>query len=90
MKAIKELPIELAEKLELPMEILPGTGRVSITGGRQVHVEGHRGIVEYSESRVILALKRGKITVNGAGMKLSAMNGTELIISGRVESVEWA
>lgn len=90
MKTIKELPLDLAEKLELPMEILPGAGRISITGGRQAYVEDHRGIVEYSEDRVVLALKRGKIIINGAGMRLSAMNGSELIVSGRIESVEWA
>ena len=53
-------------------------------------MEGHRGIMEYSEDRVVLALKRGKIIINGAGMMLSAMNGSEIIVNGRIESVEWA
>ena len=89
LKRIKELPIELAEKLALPDDILPGTGSVSITGGRHALVEGQRGILEYSEEKIVLALKRGKITVSGSGMKLKAMNGGEVLISGRIQNVEW-
>lgn len=90
MKAIKELPLDLAEKLELPTEILPGTPSLTLTGGRSALVEGHRGLLEYSEERVVLALKRGKISISGAGLRLRAMNAGELVVSGRIDTVEWA
>lgn len=89
LKKIRELPFELAEKLELPGEVLPGAGSICITGGRNALVEGHRGILEYSEDRIVLALRRGKITLSGAGMQLRAMNGGELLVSGRIQNVEW-
>ena len=89
MKRIKELPLELAEKMELPGEIMPGTGSLTLTGGRRALVEGHRGLLEYSEERVVLALKRGRISITGAGLAIRAMNAGELVISGRIETVEW-
>ena len=51
MKAVRELPAELAERLELPEDLLPGSGRLTLSGGRQALVEGHRGILEYTPER---------------------------------------
>lgn len=89
MKRIKELPLELAEKLELPGEIMPGTGSLTITGGRRALIEGCRGLLEYSKERLVLALQRGKISINGADLCIRAMNAGTLVISGRIETVEW-
>ena len=89
LKRIKDLPLDLSEKLNLPGEVLPGIGSVSIVGGRAAHVEGHRGIIEYSEQRIVLAMSRGKITLSGGNMTLRAMNGGELLVQGKIQSVEW-
>ncbi len=89
MKRIKSLPLELAEKMELPGEILPGTASVRVIGGRKALVEGHRGILEYSSERIVLALRKGRISINGSGLSIEAMNGGELLAAGRIESVEW-
>ena len=89
LKRLKELPQSLADKLMIPPELLPGTGSVSIVGGRQALVEDHRGILEYSEERIVLALKRGKLSLTGSNLQLQAMNRGELLISGRIQNVEW-
>jgi len=89
LKRIKDLPLDLSEKLRLPGEVLPGTGSINVVGGRMAHIEGHRGIMEYSEERIVLALKRGKLTLSGSGMNLRAMNGAELIVYGKIQNVEW-
>ena len=89
MKRIKELPLDLADRLKLPGELMPGMGSISVIGDRNALVEGHCGIIEYSEDRIVLALRRGKITINGSNMTLRAMNGGELLIGGRIQNVEW-
>ena len=76
--------------MELPGELLPGAASLILTGGKQALVEGHRGIVEYSQEQIVLALKRGKLILNGSGMQLRAMNAGELLISGSINNVEWA
>jgi len=89
LKKLNQIPGELAEKLELPGEIIPGMGSVNIVGGRRALVEGYRGILEYSDERVVLSLKRGKLSLNGAGLRLEAMKAGELLVSGRIQTVEW-
>ena len=59
MRKIKELPLDLAESFDLPMNVMPGIGTVTIIGARQARVEGHRGILEYSQERIVVLLKKG-------------------------------
>ena len=88
MKRIKELPMDLAERYELPTEMLPGASCIMLCGSRQAKVEGHKGVLEYSQDRIVIALKKGKAIFNGAALRLKAMNGDELVIAGRIDGVE--
>ena len=89
MKALKDLPPELIERLELPEELLPGKGRLTLDGGRQALVEGQRGILEYTPERIVVSFGREKLTLAGNGLRLRAMNGSEILIAGRICAAEW-
>ena len=89
MKAVRELPAELAERLELPEDLLPGSGRLTLSGGRQALVEGHRGILEYMPERVVVSFGRAKLSIMGDGLLLRAMNAGELFVTGRIRAAEW-
>lgn len=89
LKKLKELPYDLAEDFELPGEIIPGMGKLTVSGGRRALIEDHRGILEYSDTRIVAALGHGKLIISGAGLKLKAMNRGELFINGKIQSVEW-
>ena len=86
---VREFPTDLAERLELPGELLPGTGRLTLSGGRRALVEGQRGILEYTAERIVVSFGREKLSLMGDGLRLSAMNAGELLIHGRIRSVEW-
>ena len=89
MHKLSQLPADLAERLEIPGEALPGTGRLTISGGRQAVVEGHRGVLDFTENRLVLRLGREKLILEGTGLRLRALNGDELLVAGRIRSVEW-
>ena len=86
---VREFPADLAERLELPGELQPGTGRLTLSGGRRALVEGQRGILEYTAERIVVSFGREKLSLMGDGLRLSAMNAGELLIHGRIRSVEW-
>ena len=52
-------------------------------------IENHCGILEYGTDRICVAFDRGRVVINGAGLELVAMSGRELIIKGRLQSLEW-
>ena len=89
LKGSRFLPAALAERLGLPNEIVPGGGRLTLSGGRQALIEGQRGILEYSGERIVISFGREKLSLMGDGLRLSAMNAGELLIHGRIRSVEW-
>ena len=79
----------LAERLELPAEAVPGSAKLSVVGGRCALIENHRGILAYSPEQIVVSTGRGRICLNGAELRLSAMNRDELLIQGKLQSVEW-
>ena len=89
VKNMKELPQDLAQRLELPEEALLGALKLTVTGGRQALVENHRGLLDYSEERILISAIKGKLAISGTGLSLAAMNKSELLVKGRIQSVEW-
>lgn len=79
----------LAEKLELPEDILLNSLKLSVTGGKRAVVENHRGILEYGAERIVIAAKRGRLSINGSELRICAMDKETLLIAGRINSVEW-
>ena len=62
---------------------------VNVISGRKLYMTDHRGIIELGTEHIEIGLKRGKISVRGTNLSLQAMNERELIITGRIGSVEW-
>ncbi|MDO4990253.1 MAG: YabP/YqfC family sporulation protein [Eubacteriales bacterium] len=90
MNKCRELPAELCDRLELPAEIVPGTGSVTVSGGRRALIEGHRGILAFSEDQVAVSFGRQTLTLSGSGLRLEAMNGAELRVVGRIHTADWS
>jgi len=80
---------EIAERLELPEDILLNSIKLSVVGGKRAEVENHRGILEYNTDRIVIAAKRGRLAINGVELKICTMNREVLLVSGRINSVEW-
>ena len=89
LRKLEHLALSLAERLELPEEALLNAAKLSVTGGRRALIENHRGILEYGRERIVVGAGRGKICLSGSELRLAAMNRTELLIVGNVQSVEW-
>ena len=89
LKGSRFLPAALAEWLGLPNEIVPGGGRLTLSGGRQALIEGQRGILEYSGERIVISFGREKLSLMGDGLYLRAMNAEELLVTGRIRTAEW-
>lgn len=86
MKELRELGRELFLRME---DGLHASLRITLSGGREALVENHRGVMEYTPERIVAAGRRGKLTVLGTGLSMTAMNGDELLIEGKIQGVEW-
>ncbi len=70
-----------------PREVTGGVPRLTLTGREQLHVEQHRGLIDYAPESIVLRTSCGLLRVAGAGMVFNCYTATEAIVSGRIDSV---
>lgn len=78
----------LARRLRLPQEGFSAAPRITLSGGSRVLVEGQKGLEEYDENCIAVAVSRGRVVIRGEKLQLEAMNRGELAVSGRLWAVE--
>jgi sporulation protein YqfC len=86
---IKQLPQDLTDSLQLPAEAVLGSTKLTVVGGKRALVENHRGVLAYSTERIVISTGHGKVNFCGTGLNITAMNKRELLITGRIQSVEF-
>ena len=45
-------------------------------------------VLEYTAERIVVAVPRGKVCLDGTGLRLKAMNKNELLVGGRIRNIE--
>lgn len=78
---------ELIDRLELPSDAL-GVPKLSISGRRRLLIENHCGILCYGDSLIEVGSRSMKIKVRGDELRLRAMDKNDMLICGRIISVE--
>ena len=68
--------------------VFDGRPRVDLQGDRRVVIENHRGMVEYSNTCMRVAVRGGVVKVTGLDLELQIMNHDELVIVGTIAAVE--
>ena len=88
MNAVSGLMESLASRMALPEELLPGTARLTLTGGDQVRIENQKCLLSFSPEMIEVGCGRLRLRVLGSGMELRGMDRDELLICGSISSVE--
>jgi sporulation protein YqfC len=83
------LLLKAAEMLDLPGEVVAGVARIEITGGREIIIENHGGILEYGPNEIDVNSDGVILRIQGDGLEIRAMTATELSIRGMVLSLEF-
>ena len=78
----------LAGRLALPEELLPGTARLTLTGGNQVRIENYRCLLSFAPDAVEVGCGKLRLRIRGANLELRGMERGELFITGTILSVE--
>ena len=85
---MKKLTERLAQRLELPGELMEGVMRLTLIGGERVLIENHKGLLDYTDECVEVSGGRMRLRVRGSGLLLRSMSSEEVLVTGRVFAVE--
>jgi len=84
----RDLMAAASIRLGLPAQATAGLSRIELIGSRQVIVENHRGVGAFEAECMELLTPGGAVVVHGQGLTLLVMNRQELVVTGRIRSVE--
>lgn len=91
--SVKTRKVRLSERLanvfDLPKDVVMDLPRFSLLGNRQIIIENHKGIIEYTAQLVRLNTSRGEVVVAGRSIVVQSITPDELIIEGRINSVQY-
>ncbi len=80
---------KLDEILEIPVELSTDIPKVTIVGFERVLIENYRGILEYQDYFVRVNTHIGILNINGFNLNLEEMTTDDLLITGKIESIDF-
>ena len=85
----KSIVDRAVDAFDLPGEVLAGMSKLTVTGNRRIHIECHKGILEYDSS--LIAINGGAVVVKirGQDLEIISMSADEILIKGFVVGIEF-
>ncbi len=77
----------MAERLELPKEVLLDLPLFTMMGREEITIENHKGILSYSEESIRIGTKVGVCAISGKDLHLKQLSGELLVICGTIVGV---
>ena len=79
------------KKISLPWldspEVTAGETWISVRGGRQVTIENHRGLLEYTDRSVTVRVPEGLLRIEGTELTVREVYADSLCVAGAVRSL---
>ena len=85
----KNLKIKMAERANLPKDVIMGVPIITMTGQTDMRIENYRGILEYTDCLIRIQTKIGRIKISGKQLQVSYYTNDEMEITGQILSVEY-
>ena len=89
MKKTDNPAAKFAERFDIPADALPGTPLITMTSHRRLHIDRHRGILEYGREFISVNCGTKIVGIYGNALELASMSSSELLITGDVQRVEF-
>ena len=77
----------ISDSLRLPYDLTRGDILVSVTGRHEVFVENDKGIIEYTDCRIMLSGKSGSVLLEGKGLSVVYYTGDEMKVEGTLDNI---
>ena len=88
-KSISAKKESLVESLKLPKDICMGAIKVALTGNSEAWIENYRGILEYTETQILLQGKNCQVCFEGTRLSIDYYTNEDMKISGCITCVRY-
>ena len=84
---VKKFRKEFIDVFEIPEELVGNVPVVIMTGKKEVIVENHKGIAEFTKERIILDTNDGAFLISGQNLSIKYMKSDCISICGNICAV---
>lgn len=89
MRQIKKRLHKLtASWLDMPEDVVFELPRLTLIGDRQLYIENHRGVINFSEDVLRLALSKGELEINGEQLIIRTIWTDEVFVEGVIKGIQ--
>lgn len=89
MEKDKSLRDKFLANLELPPLAVGDCASIELSGNTCASIEGCRGIVEYSDKKIVLSLGTISASFCGLGLEIASFDGENALVSGMFSCIEF-
>jgi len=77
-----------AQIFDLPADVIAGVPRLEIVGDSEFRMENHKGILSCGEDEIHISGGIYLVKISGCKLEVRAMTGLEVLVTGKISSVE--
>ena len=78
---------QVVTALELAPDLDGGETKISLTGSGEAVIENYKGILQYTDSEILIQSLRGKALLRGKNMEIVWYTSLEMKITGSIFSI---
>lgn len=79
----------IAEKLDIPIDVILDIPKIIITGKEELTIENHKGIIAFSEHEIKISSQKGIIKIQGNNFEIFYMGSNSLTINGEIRVISY-
>ncbi|MBM7651681.1 sporulation protein YqfC [Neobacillus cucumis] len=77
----------MANKMDLPQDVIMDLPRITMIGQIHIYVENHRGLLAFTDKELRLLLKQGQLLIKGKGFVIKTILPEEILLEGKIDQV---
>ena len=77
----------MANKMDLPQDVMMDLPRITMIGQIHVYIENHRGLLAFTDKELRLLLKQGQLLIKGKTFVIKTILPEEILLEGKIDQV---
>jgi sporulation protein YqfC len=86
VKRISEL---FADAMNMPKDVIMDLPRVSICGDKEVYIENHKGLLEYTDNDIRVKMRDGIMHICGDTLRIILLEKDRMVVNGDFSYVKY-
>ncbi len=85
----KRISERAADAWGVPKDVIMNIPRLAISGDKEIYIENHKGILEYTDTEIRISTAMGIVRVCGKNLVIDRIRLEDIVISGSFTKVEY-